>query len=163
MKNDLRIKVRRGQTFIVDLAHGIASDTFTLGPLRLYRGKGALETIIAASESPDFCAFVGSAPESSHAREPGFLNGFVGGCLLRASLVPVCGASYYGPFIDVDGDGGARSRFNSRYWDALLAMSDERLIDEDWHRPAMFLKDGTVVGCIMGLVPPSSWSKDGAS
>lgn len=148
-----RIKVKRGFTFIVDLAHGIASDTFTIGPVEVFRGKGAREGVAEAAKSEDGFAAISA---SAGAKKPGFLNDFIGKALAKADLVPVAETEHNGGFMDVVGEGGVRLRFNDVFWTALTAISDGVLVDVDWRRPAMFLKDDTVIGLLMGLVPPSA-------
>lgn len=142
-----RIKVKSGATFIADLARGIASDTFTLGPIDVFRGKGAREAIAHAESADGYW----STAHSEASQEPGFLEDSIANLIAKASLVPVVstkttGAGFY---MDVTGEGGVLLRVNARFWAAMDAVSDRVEVDTDWRRPAVFMKHDTVIGCVM--------------
>jgi hypothetical protein len=149
-----RIKVRSGQSFVVDLAHGIATDTFTLGPLGVFRGAGKRELKARARATEEQYA---SGCKSLASQCPTFLHDFIWTAGLKASPVPIVSTRFVGSHVEVIGEGAEGDiyqRFRSEYWCALAAVSDYALIDDDWHSPAMFLKDDTVVGLLMGVRTP---------
>ncbi|MEN6426062.1 MAG: hypothetical protein ABFE13_11905 [Phycisphaerales bacterium] len=154
-KNRPRIRVRRGASFIVDLEHGIASNTYALGPVSVFCGKGATELVAKAEDTEPQYAVYGYSGKSS---VPGSLYDLFLDQVTKADLIAVGTTEESGNAIDVMGDGGkVKQRYNAEYWHALAAVSDDVMIDRFWRRPAVFLIEDTVVGMLMGMIPPMDW------
>ena len=141
-----RIKVRKGGSFFVALGHGMATDTYTIGPVDAYKGKTAKRAVALAEASGDQYASVNTRREHDAA----FVNNYIGQCLAKADLIPVA-KTYTGYWTDLSAD-GCTTRVNSEYHAAMAARADTVMIDRNPFAPVWYLKDDTAIGLVMPIL-----------
>lgn len=138
--------------FYVDDANNLASDTYTLGPPMVFRGRLASRVRREAKASPDRIA--AAVPDRLVKKDRDFLLKLIPEMLARHYYVPVKleDVTEDRRFVDLYSSsvGKNRIRLNRIYWEAMMAWSDEILIAKDTqYAPAVFLYRGTVVGLVM--------------
>jgi hypothetical protein len=140
-----QIKVLKHAPFFVNVDHGLATDTFTLGPVDVYCGKTAKLAIELARNSEDHYAQVNSTRKST----PDFVVDFIGHMLEKADLMPAEEA-HTDYWTDLSAD-CVTVRVNRIYHAAMVAVSDAVLIDRTPEAPVVYTKHDTVVALVMPI------------
>jgi hypothetical protein len=154
VKDRTRIKVPPGRIFVVDLNSGLATDTYALGPVEVFRGKHVRD-LIAKAETAE--GFASSTPTYENDRD--FMQKYIGKWIGKADLDAAESKLRPGGFfVDVTSSEGIIHRFNAAFWDAMRAVSDAVMVDRSMTAPAAFLKDDTVIGLLMPVRPWSGQS-----
>lgn len=147
--NTPTILVSEGRSFYVDDANHLASDTYTLGPPMVFRGRLASRVRKEAKASPDRIA--AAVPDRLVKKDRDFLLKLIPEMLARYHYVPVTTEVVTDDreFCDLY-RGKRKTRLNRTYWEAMSALSDAKLMaKETTLAPVVFLKQGTVVGLVM--------------
>jgi len=140
------IRVLDSTRFVVDLNIGMASNNgWAVGPVYAFRGDRV--DAVAKQAAKYDSRHASTDPDDFGTR---FVWAFED-AVRQADPIEIETITIDGHYVIARGAQGVTQKFEGEYWRALTILSDHVYIDRDPYRPAIFVRDDTIVGLVMGI------------